>query len=136
MTDIDTNVDNYTLSELLTIVEIENESFSEDEIMKKTNKLINKFKNNNPQLSVFFKEVQSQLLQYWQSLEVPVDDTEGKIVVESFGNMSNEAVFPAGINKFQIGTKMNILHKMTKIRLIKLHNEPIKLKFLEISTPQ
>jgi len=96
MTDIDTNVDNYTLSELLTIVEIENESFSEDEIMKKTNKLINKFKNNNPQLSVFFKEVQSQLLQYWQSLEVPVDDTEGKIVVESFGNMSNEAVFPAG----------------------------------------
>ena len=96
MTDIDTNVDNYTLSELLTIVEIENESFSEDEIMKKTNKLINKFKNNNPQLSVFFKEVQSQLLQYWQSLEVPIDDTEGKIVVESFGNMSNEAVFPAG----------------------------------------
>jgi hypothetical protein len=97
MTDIDTNVSNYTLSELLTIVGIDNESVNSDEILENTNRLINKFKNKNPQLAVFFKEVQSQLLQYADGLEVQSDDdTEGKIVVEGFGNMSGEATYPAG----------------------------------------
>ena len=57
MTDIDTNVGNYTLSELLTITGIENEEVTEDEIMRKTDKLINQFKQKNPQLSVFLKEL-------------------------------------------------------------------------------
>ena len=97
MTDIDTNVSNYTLSELLTIVGIENEDVTHDEILQQTSKLINKFKLKNPQLAVFFQEVQSQLLQYVDGLDVQSDDdTEGKIVVEGFGNMSNEAVYPAG----------------------------------------
>jgi len=97
MTDIDTNVSNYTLSELLTIVGIENEDVTHDEILQQTGKLINKFKSKNPQLAVFFQEVQVQLLQYVDGLEVQSDDdTEGKIVVEGFGNMSNEAVYPAG----------------------------------------
>ena len=98
MTDIDTNVSNYTLSELLTIVGIENEDVNEEEIVNKTNYLINKFKNKNPQLAVFFKDVQSQLLQYEDGLNINDDDdeTEGKIFVEGFGNMSNEAVYPAG----------------------------------------
>ena len=97
MTDIDTNVANYTLSELLTIVGIENENVTHDEIIENTNALINKFKVKKPQLAVFFKDVQSQLLQYADGLDVPSDDdTEGKIVVEGFGNMSNEAVYPAG----------------------------------------
>ena len=97
MTDIDTNVSNYTLSELLTIVGLENEDVTEDQVLTKTNMLINKFKNKNSQLAVFFKDVQSQLLQYVDGLDVPSDDeTEGKIVVEGFGNMSNEAIYPAG----------------------------------------
>ena len=97
MTDIDTNVSNYTLSELLTIVGIDNESVNSDEILENTNRLISKFKNKNPQLAVFFQEVQSQLLQYADGLEVQSDDdTEGKIVVEGFGNMSGEASYPAG----------------------------------------
>jgi hypothetical protein len=97
MTDIDTNVSNYTLSELLTIVGLENEEVTHDEVLEKTNKLINKFKIKNLQLAVFFQEVQGQLLQYVDGLEVQSDDdTEGKIVVEGFGNMSNEAVYPAG----------------------------------------
>jgi len=99
MTDIDTNVSNYTLSELLTIAGIENEDVNEEQIVSKTNYLINKFKNKNPQLAVFFKDVQSQLLQYEDGLDInddDDDDTEGKIFVEGFGNMSNEAVYPAG----------------------------------------
>ena len=74
MTDIDTNVSNYTLSELLTIVDIENEDIDKDQIIAKTNQLINKFKIKNPRLSVFFKDVQSQLLQYEQGLEVDFEE--------------------------------------------------------------
>jgi len=103
MTDIDTNVSNYTLSELLTIVGIENEDVNREQILKKTNSLINKFKNKNPKIAVFFKDVQSQLLQYEQGLELDdnEDTEEGKIIVtsssvEGFGNMSNEAIYPAG----------------------------------------
>jgi len=97
MTDIDTNVQNYTLSELLTIAGIENDNVTQDEILEKTNQFINRFKIKNPKLAVFFKDVQSQLLQYEDGLEVQSDDdTEGKIIVEGFGNMSNEAIYPAG----------------------------------------
>ena len=102
MTDIDTNVANYTLSELLTIVDIENEDFTEEDIIEKTDQLIHKFKTKNPRLSVFFKEVQSQLLQYADGLDIveTEENKAGKIVVEprieGFGNMSDEAIYPAG----------------------------------------
>jgi len=98
MTSLDTNVSNYTLSELLTIVEIDNdEDINEETILTKTNKLIDKFKYKKPELSVFFKEIQSQLLQYVSGLEVDSDeDTTGKIVVEGFGSMTNDAVYPQG----------------------------------------
>ena len=76
MTDIDTNVDNYTLSELLTIVGIENDDINEDAIMARTDKLINQFKVKNPRLSVFFKGVQSQLLQYEQGLNAQSDEDD------------------------------------------------------------
>jgi len=96
MTTIDTDVSNYTLSELLAIVELTD--VEPKKIVSKTNYFINKFKNSNPQLSVFFKDIQSQLLQYSKGLEerkVEKDNTN-KIVVESFGNMSNEANYPYG----------------------------------------
>ncbi len=101
MTDIDTNVSNYTLSELLTIIDIENDDMDKDEIIRKTNQFINKFKTKNPKLAIFFKDVQSQLLQYEQGLEIDnEEDLTGKIIVEprveGFGTMSNEAVYPAG----------------------------------------
>ncbi|MCJ7802074.1 MAG: hypothetical protein MUP82_06925 [Candidatus Marinimicrobia bacterium] len=104
MTDFDTNVANYTLSELLTIVGIDGENVTETEITEKTDKLIQKFKQKNPRMSVFFKGVKSQLLQYADGLEYQSDeDDEGKIMVtsderttEGFGNMTNEAIYPAG----------------------------------------
>jgi hypothetical protein len=82
MTSLDTNVSNYTLSELLTIVELDNDDdINEDTILTNTNKFIKKFKNKKPELAVFFKEIQSQLLQYISGLEVDSDeDTTGKIV--------------------------------------------------------
>ena len=95
MTSIDTNVSNYTLSELMAIIDIDD--VNPDEIVENTNYFIKKYKTKNPKLAVFFQEVQSQLLQYAQGLEPESDeDTEGKIIVEGFGNMSNDAVYPAG----------------------------------------
>ena len=100
MATIDTNVSNYTLSELMAIVELDN--LEPENIVEQTNFYIKKYKNKNPFLSVFFQDVQSQLLQYAQGLEPDTDeeDSNGKIIVkptkEGFGNMANEAVYPAG----------------------------------------
>ena len=47
MTSLDTNVSNYSLSELLTIVDLDNEDVNEDSILSKTNHFINKFKNKS-----------------------------------------------------------------------------------------
>jgi|688.fasta_scaffold152894_2 hypothetical protein len=103
MTSIDTNVSNYSLSELLTIIDLNDNEINKDEITSKTNKYIKKFKTKNPQLSVFFKEVQSQLLQYVDELEEEDNDGEDednddtdKIMVEGFGNMQNEATYLLG----------------------------------------
>jgi len=97
MTDIDTNIASYSLPELLTIADIENDNINKDQIIVKTNYLINRFKGKNPKLAVFFKEVQSELLQYVNGLEVHHEENnEGKIIVEGFGSMSNAAIYPAG----------------------------------------
>jgi hypothetical protein len=94
MTTLDTNVSNYTLSELLAIAGIN--EVDRDEIISKTDKQIKRFKTTKPEISIFFREIQSQLLQYAKGLEVSKEDTTGKIIVESFGTMSNEAIYPAG----------------------------------------
>lgn len=99
MTSIDTNVANYTLSELMTIVNIDD--MEPQNIVDNTNYFIRKYKVKNPRLAVFFQDVQSQLLQYAQGLGVQEDeDNEDKIVVtsnvEGFGTMSNNASYPAG----------------------------------------
>lgn len=104
MTSIDTNISNYTLSELLTIVDIGNDELDKETVISKTNKYINKFKTKNPEFANFFREVKGQLLQYVEDLEndnISDDDnnefdTENKILVEGFGTMSNEAIYGAG----------------------------------------
>ena len=104
MTSIDTNVSNYTLSELMAIVELTD--LDHESIIKNTDKLIKRFKGKKPELSVFFQAIQSQLLQYADGLKDPNDDenedgeygdeeddeTVEKIIVEGFGTRSNEAI--------------------------------------------
>ena len=97
MVDIDLNVKNYTLSELITIAGLDLNYVTKNDIIKNTDNLFNKFKEKNQPLAVFFLEVQSQLLQYAEGLEIDdEDDTEGKIIVESFGNRTDDAIYPAG----------------------------------------
>jgi hypothetical protein len=80
MTSIDTNVSNYTLSELMAIVGVDD--LDPTSIIDATSPYIEKYKNNNPTLSTFFKGIQSQLLQYSQGLYN--EDNKG------------DAIFPAG----------------------------------------
>uniref|UniRef100_A0A6C0ERL7 Uncharacterized protein n=1 Tax=viral metagenome TaxID=1070528 RepID=A0A6C0ERL7_9ZZZZ len=104
MSTFDTNVENYSISELMAIAEIND--LNPNEIIKKTNIAIKKFERTKPDISVFFRNIQSQLLQYSQNLINKDGDSDNdmnsdsdgdeKVIVESFGNMSNEAVYPAG----------------------------------------
>ena len=98
MADIDLNVKNYTLSELMTIAGIDLDFITKKDIIKNTNKLINKFKEKKDlPLAVFFLDVQSQLLNYAQGLEEQhEDDSDGKIIVESFDNRTDDAIYSAG----------------------------------------
>lgn len=104
MTSLDTNVANYSLSELMAIININ--ELNETDILKNTNFYIAKYKKSKPEVSVFFKEIQSQLLQYSRDLAFESeedddsdDNTNGKIMVEGFSKMSgmtNDASYPAG----------------------------------------
>jgi hypothetical protein len=66
MKSIDTNVSNYTMSELMAIVNLDD--LDPTSIMNATSPSVEKFKDTNPKLSNFFSDIQSQLLQYAQDL--------------------------------------------------------------------
>jgi hypothetical protein len=66
MTTIDKDVSNYSLSELMAIVGLND--LDPKSIMDKTYPLIEKYEVSNPSLSIFFKDIQSQLLRFSQGL--------------------------------------------------------------------
>jgi hypothetical protein len=68
MTSIDTNIDNYTVSELLTILDIDQPS--DENVTETTSKFIDRFTNENrPEMVTFFLDMQSKLLHYVDELE-------------------------------------------------------------------
>ena len=97
ISNIDTDISNYSIAELMAISGIN--SLDPKEITDQTNKLITKLNKSNPPLSVFFMEIQSQLLQYASGLTSNDDDDH---VTEGFGNMTPDdtsnadASYPAG----------------------------------------
>jgi hypothetical protein len=89
MTSIDTNVSNYTMSELMAIVNLND--LDPTSIMDATSPFVDKFKNTNPTLSTFFQGVQSQLLQYSQDLYDKQDNND----------TSDDAIYPSGEKEVQ-----------------------------------
>jgi hypothetical protein len=143
MTSISTNVNDYTLSELMAIVEVQ--ELTSEEIIENTNYYIRKYKTKNPILAVFFKEIQSQLLQYVDGLDPESDedqdeDADPKIIVkpnassiEGYTNMSNNAIYSSGEkmvnewykNEYLTQSDKNQLDKITdRKQKIKLFNNP------------
>jgi hypothetical protein len=77
MSTIDYNVDNYTITELLVILGLDDPD--SDEIMDTTNQYIQQFSpsgENQPQLVNFFQSIQTKLLRYMQELETSGVDAE------------------------------------------------------------
>ena len=70
MSGVDLDVYNYTISELLGILELDDPT--SEEIIDETNKYITRFSpsnENRPDLVVFFQEIQTRLLRYMNELE-------------------------------------------------------------------
>jgi hypothetical protein len=70
---MDYNVDNYTITELLSILELSDPT--SDEIMQTTNTLINRF-SNQPNMVTFFQSIQTKLIKYMNQLENSGVDAE------------------------------------------------------------
>jgi len=128
---VDTDINNYSLSELMAIIEIQ--ELDPNEIVKKTNIHINKFKKTNPQLSAFFLEVQSQLLRYAQGLIVEKEeqDNSDKIVVENYENMGQSdenASYPSGDQQVNNWYKNEYLTQNDPNQTSKITNRQQKIK--------
>jgi hypothetical protein len=98
---LDTNTTNYSLAELMAIAGIE--EMDPEEIVVKTNKYIQQFKDKNPELSVFFHKIQSQLLQYATNL-LPTSNEKNYYagVEEGFTNLdAPDAEYPEGEKQTQ-----------------------------------
>jgi hypothetical protein len=136
--DVDTNISNYSLTELMAIVEIDD--LVPEDIVENTNYYIKKYKVKNPKLAVFFQEVQSQLLQYAQGLQNDNDeesnDIGDKIIVEprsssiteGFGNMSNEAIYPVGDKQISDWYKNENLTQRDQNQVDKITNRQQKIQ--------
>ena len=75
MSTINYNVNNYTISELLAILGLDDPDT--DEIIDTTNKYIERFSSENqPQLVNFFQSIQTKLLRYMHDLENSAKDVE------------------------------------------------------------
>jgi len=75
MSSMDYNVDNYTVTELLAILDLDDPT--SEEIQDITNIYIKRFqKENQPQLVIFFQQIQSKLIRYMNDLETSGKDAE------------------------------------------------------------
>jgi hypothetical protein len=77
MTSMDTNIDNYTITELLAILNLDDPN--SDEIIDATNKYIERYSpsnENQPKLVNFFQSMQTKLLRYMDQLETSGKDAE------------------------------------------------------------
>ena len=71
---VDTDVNNYTVSDLLIILDLD--EVNSDDITEKTDFYINKFNDeNNREMASFFQDVQNTLLEYAYGLEDENPDT-------------------------------------------------------------
>jgi hypothetical protein len=100
MTTIDYNTDNYTISELLAIVGLDDPS--EKQIVDTTNKLIDRFQNEgSTNLVSFFQDIQTKLLQYMNQLETTGKDAEYEPNAEQTDRWFKNQTLPQDDNPVQ-----------------------------------
>jgi hypothetical protein len=130
MNNLDMNIENYTLSELLAIIGLDDPD--PENIIDNTNYYIEKYKNKNPEMAVFFKSIQSQLLQYVEGLETDSDNDDennkNKIMVEGFGTMNNEAIYPSGEKQISDWYTNEVLQQSDQNQLDKITDRKEKIQ--------
>jgi hypothetical protein len=100
MSTIDYNIDNYTITELLTIINLDDPT--EKQILDITNKYIDRFsKENSPNLVNFFQNIQTKLLQYINQIKNTIQDVEYNPNSEQTDKWFKNQVLPQDDNPIQ-----------------------------------
>ncbi len=130
MPQVDTNIENYTVSELLTILDLDNPDA--EQITEKTNEYIEKFtKEKNPDMVNFFRDMKTELLNYAEELyneEEPITAELGPAREQSnnwYENINLKQKDPIQKNK--------ITERKQKINLFNNHHFPMKREHLGVS---
>lgn len=128
MSTMDYNVDNYTVTELLAILGLNDPT--ESQIKDTTNNYIAKFtRESQPQMVIFFQQVQSKLLQYIYSLETTGEDNEYTPNEEQTNNWFTNEVLPQD-NSTQ---KDKITERKQKIDIYDNQHLPMKRQQLGVA---
>ena len=89
---VNTNIEDYTLSEMLTILGLPN-NFTKDDIINSTNQYIAQSKQaNNEALAQFFQEAQDDLLQYVQPNPTTLDNQYSPAESQTLDWWNNESL--------------------------------------------
>ena len=77
---VDTNIEDYSIEEMLTILGLNQEAPNDEEIISRTQQYIERFQSeNNPEMADFFQNMQEKLIEYMQNLDEgydAADDTD------------------------------------------------------------
>jgi hypothetical protein len=102
MSKVDYNTNNYTITELLAILELDDPDT--DQIIETTNQYIERFSpdgENQPNLVNFFQDIQTKLLQYMDELETSGKDAEYTPETEQTDNWIKYQALPQKNNLVQ-----------------------------------
>ena len=102
MSSIDYNINNYTITELLAILDLDDPD--SEQIVNSTNNYIQKYspsQENQPNLATFFQEMQTKLLQYMNSLNTSGSDAEYAPDNEQTDNWYQNQALPQNNNPTQ-----------------------------------
>ena len=130
MSTVDYNVDNYTISELLAILGLDDPD--SDQIIETTDNYIKRFSpsgENQPQLVNFFQSIQTKLLRYMNQLETGGDDAEYSPNAKQTDEWYKYEALPQG-NQVQ---KDKITDRFQKIDVYDNQHVPMNRKHLGVN---
>jgi hypothetical protein len=125
MSKINTNISDYTLSELMAIFDVGDE-LDRNDIIQKTKVYIQKYKDKDPKMAEFVKEAQAQLLQYNEGLQYKQNDNGES---EDEGEEAEDAIYPQGEKQISDWYRNENLTQKDKIQLDKITDRKQKVGF-------
>jgi len=132
MSGIDADVNNYTIDELLSILNLD--ELNSDDIVKTTDELIARFNNeNNSTLSRFFQDVQTKLLQYSKVNDTNNSNNKNYYPYQSNSKQTNEWYKYEALPQSDQVQKDKITDRFQKIDVYDNHHVPMKKEHLGVN---